>query len=355
MGFLNTIKKATSIAAAAALVLSLSACGTDVSWAAKAGKDTTVPIGMYIYTQAANLRSYAQNGQLNTSTSLDKQTVTVSGSDKAASKFLDDEGIKAVKAYAGALLLAKEMKVELTEEEIATAEESAKEQYETDKEVYEKNGVAQSSVTEYFKSLALENKLFSAVYGKDGTKPVSDKELKAYIKDNYATISFIQQYFYTEDGNMMSDAEKDKIRKQYEKIKSQAESGKIKFSDKCKEFEKNATNYKSGSTKYTTMWDKDDGDGKKIMDLKEGKLTFLDNGTAIVLIQKQKIDYNDAGLKDDRDTILLRYKFNDFVKELIAKAESDKNVSFNQSAFEKFGSLTRDFSNLSIPNNYNYY
>ena len=39
----------------------------------------------------------------------------------------------------------------------------------------------------------------------------------------------------------------------------------------------------------------------------------------------------------------------------IAKAEGDKNVSFNQSAFDKFGSATRDFSNLSIPSNYNYY
>ena len=84
-------------------------------------------------------------------------------------------------------------------------------------------------------------------------------------------------------------------------------------------------------------------------------MTFLETDSAIVLLQKQKIDYDDAGLKNSRDTLLLRYKFSDFTKDLISKAENDKNVSFNQSAFDKFGSATRDFSNLSIPSNYNYY
>ena len=153
----------------------------------------------------------------------------------------------------------------------------------------------------------------------------------------------------------MSDTEKTKIKKQYEKIKKQAEDGKLKFTDKCKQFEDNATSYKSGSTKYTSAWDTSDEDGKKIMDLKVGELTFLETDSAIVLIQKQKIDYEDAGLKTSRNTILIQYKYDDFIKELIAKAESDKSVSFNDAAFDKFGSATRDFSNLSIPNNYNYY
>ena len=352
---MKIMKKAAASVAAASLALSRASCGSDLSWAAKVGKNETVPIGMYIYTQAAHFRNYAQNGMLTTSTALEKQTVNVSDSDKKATEYLDSEAVKSVKAYAGALLLAKEMKIELTEDEITSAESSAKEQYDTDKEVYEKNGVAQSSITEYFKNLTLQNNLFNAIYGKDGTNPVSDKELKQYIKDNYATISYIQQYYLNEDGSAMSDTDKAKIKKQYEKIKKQVESGKLKFTDKCKDFEKNATSYKSGSTKYTTAWDVSDEEGKKIMDLKAGEMTFLETDSAIVLLQKQKIDYDDAGLKNSRDTLLLRYKFNDFTKDLISKAESDKSVSFNQSAFDKFGSATRDFSNLSIPSNYNYY
>ena len=154
---------------------------------------------------------------------------------------------------------------------------------------------------------------------------------------------------------MMSSADKAKVKKQYQKIKSQVESGKIKFADKCKEFEDKATNYKSGSTKYTSIWDAESEDGKKILDLKEGELTFLETDSAIVLLQKNKIDYNDAGFKDARQSILIRYKFNEFTKNLVAKAEGDKNVSFNDAAFEKFGSATRDFSNLSVPSGYNYY
>ncbi len=352
---MKILKKAAAMIAAASLAISLSACGKDVSWAAKIGKDTTVPIGMYIYTQASNFRTYAQNGMLNASTSLEKQTVKVSDSDKKATEYLDKEAVKTVKAYAGALLLAKEMKIELTDEETEQANSSAKEQYDTDKEVYEKNGVAQSSITEYYKNLSLQSKLFTAIYGVDGTKPVSDKELKKYISENYATISYIQQSFFNEDGTAMSDEQKTKIKKQYEKMKKQAESGKLKFTDKCKEFNEKATTYKNGSEKYTTAWDDSTDDGKKIMGLKPGELTFLETDSAIVLVQKQKIDYNDAGMKDSRDVLLMRYKFSDFTKELVSKAEGDKSVSFNQDAFDKFGSATRDFTNLSIPSNYNYY
>lgn len=349
------LKKAAAMMAAASLALSLTACGTDVSWAAKLGKDTTVPIGMYIYTQAANFRTYAQNGLLSTSTNLEEQTVEVSDSDKKATEYLDSEALKTVKSYVGAQILAKEMNIELTDEDISSAESSANEEYDTDKEVYEKNGIAKSSIVEYYKNTILKDKLFDAIYGKDGTQPVSDKELKQYIKENYATISYIQQYYYNEDGTAMSETEKDKIKKQYEKIKSQAEKGKIKFSDKCKDFQDNATSYKSGSTKYTSVWDIASEEGKKVMELKEGQLTFLETDSAIVLLQKQKIDYEDAGLKTYRDSILMSYKFSEFTKNLIAKAEGDKSVSFNQAAFDKFGSATRDFSNLSIPSNYNYY
>lgn len=352
---MKIIKKAAVMIAAASLALSLSACGTDVSWAARIGKDTTIPIGMYIYTQATTFRDAAQNGLLTTSSELSKQTVKESDSDKDAVDYLDEQALKAIKSYTGACLLAKEMNIALTDDEISFAEKEAKEQYDTDKEVYEKNGVAQSSIVEYFKNITLQNKLFEATYGKDGTNPVSDKELKQYIRDNYATISYIQQYYYNEDGTMMSSADKAKVKKQYQKIKSQVESGKIKFADKCKEFEDKATNYKSGSTKYTSIWDAESEDGKKILDLKEGELTFLETDSAIVLLQKNKIDYNDAGFKDARQSILIRYKFNEFTKNLVAKAEGDKNVSFNDAAFEKFGSATRDFSNLSVPSGYNYY
>ena len=108
---MKIMKKAAAFVAAVSLALSLSSCGSDLSWAAKVSKDETVPIGMYIYTQAANFRTYAQSGMLTTSTALEKQTLNVSDSDKKATEYLDSEAVKSVKAYAGALILAKEMKI----------------------------------------------------------------------------------------------------------------------------------------------------------------------------------------------------------------------------------------------------
>ena len=351
---MNFIKKTVAVVAAASLALSLSACHSDTSWAAKIGDDTTVPIGLYIYSQAANYRTYAQNGLLLSSQSLSEQTVKVSDSDVSATEHLDSEGVKTVKSHVGAVIKAEELNVSLTDDEISSAESEAELSYETDKEVYEKNGIAKTSIVLYNQDTALKSKLFTAIYGKDGTNPVTDKELKDYINENFATINFIQQYYYNEDGSEMTDAQKAKTKKQYETIKSQVESGKVKFTDKCKDYEKNATSYKGGSTGYTTMWDTSSEDGQKILNLKVGELTFLETDSAIVLVQKAKIDYDGAGLKSSRDNLLLQYKYDEFIDELIAAAEKDKRVTFNQKAFDRFGSATRDFSKLTIPTN-NYY
>ncbi len=352
---MKLIKKAAAVIAAVSLTLSLSACGGDLSWASKIGKDTTVPIGFYIYNQAVSYRTNVQSGQIDTTKELKSQKLKVSDSDVAASEHFDSEAVKAVKSCTGAIVLAKEMGVELTADEISSAAQSAESAYETDKDVYEKNGIAQSSVEEYYKDIKLKDKLFDAIYGEGGTEAVSDKELKQFIKENYVTMNFIQYYCYNDDGTEMSASEKAKLKKQFEKIKSQAESGKIKFADKCKEYGDKATSYKGGSTKYTMRWDANTDNGKEVLSLKEGELTLLDLDSVLILIEKVKIDYNGAGLKSSRGELLREYKYDDFVKDLIAKAENDKTVSFNQSAFSKFGSATRDFSAINIPTSaYNY-
>lgn len=349
---MKRIKRAATVFAAAAVALSLASCGSNLSWAAKIGKDTTVPIGLYIYNQASTYRLAVQNGLLTSSEKLSEQTVTVSDSDSKATEYLDKEAEKAVKSYVGACLMAEDYDVKLSDEELTNAAESAKSAYETDKEVFEQNGIAQSSVEEYYKDLTLKNSLFTAKYGKDGTDPITDDELKQYLKENYATINFIQQYFYTEDGAAMSDKEKEAVKKEYKDIQAKAEKGKLDFVKKCEEFNKNATSYKGGYTNSTSRFDTESEDGQKIMALKNGQFTLLVTDSAIALVQKAKLDTSEFLADDNRDSLLIEYKYEDFVKELQAYAEKAENVQFNDKAFEKFGSSSRDFSELSIPSSY---
>ncbi len=338
--------------AAAAVALSLASCGSNLSWAAKIGKDTTVPIGLYIYSQASTYRSAVQNGLLTSSEELSEQTVTVSDSDTQATEYLDKQAKKAIKSYVGACLMAEDYDIKLTDEELSSAAESAKSVYETDKEVLEQNGIAQSSVEEYYKDLTLKNNLFTAKYGKDGTNPITNDELKQYLKENYATINFIQQYFYTEDGAAMSDEEKEAVKKEYKDIQTKAEKGKIDFIKKCEEFNENATSYKGGYSNSTSRFDTESEDGQKIMALKNGQFTLLVTDSAIALVQKAKLDTSSLMSDSNRDSLLVEYKYDDFVKELQTLAEKAENVQFNDKAFEKFGSSTRDFNELSIPSSY---
>ena len=349
---MKLIKRVATVISAAAVTLSLASCGSNLSWAAKIGKDTIVPIGLYIYGQATVYRESVQSGLLTSSQKLSEQTVTVSDSDSKATEYVDKEAKSKVKSYVGACLMAKDYKIELTDEEISEAVENAKSAYETDKDVLEKNGVAQSSVEEYYKDLTLKSNLFTAKYGRDGTDPITDDELKQYLRENYATINFIQQYFYTEDGSAMSDKEIEAVKKEYKDIQSKAEKGKLDFAKKCEEFNKNATSYKGGYTDSTSRFDTESEDGKKIMALKNGQFTLLVTDSAIALVQKVKLNTGELITGDSRESLLVEYKYEDFIKELQSYAEKEKNVTFNDKAFEKFGSSSRDFSELSIPTSY---
>lgn len=349
---MKLLQRAATVVAASAVALSLASCGSNLSWAAKIDKDTTVPIGLYIYSQASVYRNAVQNGLLTSAEKLSDQTITVSDSDSKANEYIDKEAQKAVKSYVGACLMAKEYDIVLTEDEVASAVESAQSAYETDKEVLEQNGVAQSSVEEYYKALARKTNLFTAKYGKDGTDPITNDELKQYIQKNYATINFIQQYFYTEDGTAMSDKEKEALTKEYKDIQSKAEKGKLDFAKKCEEFNKNATSYKGGYTNSTSRFDTESEDGQKILALKNSQFTLLVTDSAIALVQKAKLDTSSLLDDSSRDSLLIEYKYEDFIKELQDYAEKDKSVTFNDKAFEKFGSSSRDFSELSIPTSY---
>ncbi|MGN0474594.1 MAG: hypothetical protein ACI4IJ_05850 [Acutalibacteraceae bacterium] len=348
------IKKAAAAIVAASLAFSLCSC-SDLSWAAKIDDDTTIPIGMYIYSMASAYRTAVSNYQLNSYTELSEQTIEVSGSDKSAVEYLDNEAKKTIKSYVGAILLAKDMNIEFTDEDLKTAASYAENYYETDKATFEKVGVAKSSVEEYYKSTSLKSKLFEAKYGEKGTEAVADKDLKTYFKENYASINFIQQYFYNEDGTAMSEDQKDALKKEYKSIQSKAEKGKIKFTDVCKEYAKNATNYKGGYTDSLSRFDTESEDGQKILSLQTGKFTLLVTDSAIALIQKATLDKDGSKFKENRSNLLYEYKYDDFVSELIDLGENAKNVKYNESAFEKFSSATRDFSELSISNsNSNY-
>ncbi len=345
---MKLIKKAAAAVAAASMVFSLSACGSNLSWAAKIGDDVTVPIGLYIYSQAENYRSCVQGSVLSSYTELSEQTVNVSGSDVSATKYLDDEASKSVKSYVGTILMAQEMGVKLSDEDIKNASENAAQAYQQDEEVLTQNGVAQTSVEEYYKNVTLKSNLFQAKYGKEGTEPVSDDELKEYFKTNYATINFMQQYFYNEDGSAMDDKEIEAVKKEYESVKSQAEKGKLNFTKKCEEVAENATNYKNAYTDSTSRFDNTLEDGQKILALKEGEFTLIVTDSAIALIQKAELDKDGKKFEEYRDALLIESKYDSFIDELVKYAQNSDKVEFNDKAFEKFSCSTRDFSELSV-------
>lgn len=342
------IKKAAAMAAAAAMALSLSACENNLSWAAKIGDDTTVPVGLYIYQQVSHYRVGMQNGTLDSYTELSEQTVEVSGSDVAALDYLTDEAKKSLKSTVGVMLMSEEMNLSLTEEEVNSAVQSAADDYDQNEEALTKNGVAKTSVEEYYKDITRKNNLFQALYGKNGTKPVSDDELKAFYKANYATLNFMQQYFYKEDGSMMTDDEIAAVKKEYKSIRSKVQKGKLDFVKACEEASKDNSGYKGAYTDITQRFDAADEQGEKILSLKVGEFYLFETDTSIALIQKAKLNMDSKKFEEARSTLLIEAKYDAFVDEMIKYAENSDKVKFNDKAFDKFAASTRDFSELTV-------
>ena len=342
------VKRATAAVAAVMMAVSLSACESNLSWAAKIGEDTTLPVGLYIYSQAAAYRNGGQSGVIDVYSELKDQTVTVSGSDMAATAYLDREAQKTVKSAVGTMLKAEEMGISLDEDKLNSAMQSAAEEYEANEEMLTKNGVAQTSVEEYYKDLARKNDVFQAIYGEDGTNPVSDDTLKKFMEENYATFHFMQQYLYTEDGSPMTAQEIANVKKKYEKIRSNAEKGKLDFKKKCDEESKNNTGYVGAYTDITQRFDPTDEQGKAVLSLKTGEFYLMETDSTIALIQKAKLDKNGKNFEQSRDTLLLESTYDAFIDEMVKYAEKSDKVTFNDKAFEKFASSTRDFSGLNM-------
>lgn len=172
------LKKITAAVLAAAMAVTFAACGQDASWVAKY-EDETMPVGTYIATM---LDKYAYQYMMYGSDKVLEEKVD----DKTVGEAIQEESKQNVASALAIMKKAKDLGITLTEEEIQLANTSVSATWENNKALYEKNGIAKTSVEKLAQISVLSEKVFQAIYGEGGEAEVPAEELNAYYEDNYA-------------------------------------------------------------------------------------------------------------------------------------------------------------------------
>ena len=354
------LRPLTVIALAAALAFS-SGCGEDTSWSYKSS-GTTLSNGnwiYYTYTEYQNALSKIEE-QKSESSSAD---TSKNGSEQSSEPDLSKEKIENKKAldwiYSEAKdsciaqltleKLVKDKKVKIDEEQLEAMESSYKTYYENYFEkTLTKLGVSEETyIAANARSAYLSQQLFQNIYGKNGSKEVSDDELNKYFKEKYTHYFYISYPLTSTDENgqttEISDEDKEKAQTNFNKYANMLNKQNKTTDDVVSQYKTDFSSETDPSTSQTVILENSglsDDLQKAIKELSEKQAVVKTIDNQMYIIYKAPIaDYVSKIKTDDkidatdmtqisRTNILYSMKsdeFEDYLDSEKKKLDYDKN------------------------------
>ena len=242
------IKKITAVAAAAAVMSSMTACGENTTWGATIdGSD--IPAGIY-YLQSAYYSAQSKLNEENSASSdavasADGTTTTaavfssqIDGKD--AKTWIYDEATKSMQEYAAIEAKFTELGLTITADEKDAAKVYCDQTWDYAGEYYTKMGISEKSFTSLYLNSQKRDKVFKTIYSEGGEYAVSDDEIKTYLDENYAMINYIAMELKDGSGNLLKSDGK-------AEIMSMAESYVERY--------KNGEDFDALNAEYTAYYD----------------------------------------------------------------------------------------------------
>lgn len=244
------IKKITAVAAAAAVMSSMTACGENTTWGATIdGSD--IPAGIFIYyLQSAY---YSAQSKLNEENSASSDaiasadgtttTATVFSSQidgKDAKTWIYDEATKSMQEYAAIEAKFTELGLTITPDEKDAAKVYCDQIWDYAGEYYTKMGISEKSYTSLYLNSQKRDKVFKTIYSEGGEYAVSDDEIKTYLDENYAMINYIAMELKDGSGNL---------------LKSDGKAEMMSMAESYVERYKNGEDFDALNAEYTAYYD----------------------------------------------------------------------------------------------------
>lgn len=351
---MKVAKKIFTLITLCIFLISCTACG-DTSWALKADSET-LSTGVYVYYLMEAYQD-AVDALLEkgiSTTEIKNETIE----DKNAVTWIKDRAVNSCKTLLAVDKMFSNMALNLTEEENKKVEETTDSIWESSGEIYEKSfGINKDAVNQAYSLFnAKKDKVFNAIYGKEGTSAVSDDELNEYYKNNYISLKFYSKMPFEQDNeengteeNANTDGETvdtdENIQKQFTGYVDAINSGSqniqqinaaIKSTDHIEEgvepLEDQMVNPKSNDLP------------KEIVDavsgLEKGKSTYVKYNDIYLFLYRNPTTESNVELPDlnnetDRDKLLSEYKGEEFNNK-IEETKNGMNVKTNTNAINKF-------------------
>lgn len=244
------IKKITAVAAAAAVMSSMTACGENTTWGATIdGSD--IPAGIFIYyLQSAYYSAQSKLNEENSASSdaiasADGTTTTaavfssqIDGKD--AKTWIYDEATKSMQEYAAIEAKFTELGLTITADEKDAAKVYCDQIWDYAGEYYTKMGISEKSYTSIYLNSQKRDKVFKTIYSEGGEYAVSDDEIKTYLDENYAMINYIAMELKDGSGNL---------------LKSDGKAEMMSMAESYVERYKNGEDFDALNAEYTAYYD----------------------------------------------------------------------------------------------------
>lgn len=204
------------------LCTGLAAChtGQDTMWIAKAGEDT-VPAGVYLYFMQDAY--YNVTGELTGEDGEKPENPLKEQIDSVpVPQMITEKARGELNEYLAVEQKCKELGVVLSEEDEAQTDSMTEMYWEYIREMYESNGISKNSYRMAVANITKRAELFEAIYGKDGTDPVPESELKDKYNKDVAKIILITRNLSFDSDEAVKEEEnkkaKDAINQYYKEL-----------------------------------------------------------------------------------------------------------------------------------------
>ena len=141
--------------------------------------------------------------------------------DKNFVTWVEERAIEMLQEIAAYRTLCKENKIELTEEQKAEAEEATAYYWDSYgySQYFEPNGVGRDTYKAYTLDNYYAEEYFQYLYGEEGTKAISEKDVQKEIKANYILVDMISSSYTEEQTDDQKKAMKELLEKDADLIK----------------------------------------------------------------------------------------------------------------------------------------
>ena len=331
---------------AAALCIPAAGCSVDKSWAVK-DSSTTVPVGVYIY----NLYSAYEQADTTKKTDASKSVLDQKIDNKDAKTWIREKALTNTRMTILLDKKLKEMKLTFNATNKKTAADMNSQVWTSYSKNFESYGIAQSSFElAYGTTVEKQRMIFDAIYGKNGTKPVSDADLKAYYTKDYTDFSYMVVPLYTTDssGNYsaaLTDAQKKAAKKVFDEYAEKIKAGTITMTQAgadyktAKKSSEDLLHTATVNLATDTTFPTELKTAIKAMKVGDVKTVDLSQQQAYVLLYKEdsnKSAETKISTADGRESLLTAFKSQEFTAELEKEADAMTGISVNSKALDSY-------------------